>query len=447
MTALPCGAQNAPRFDLSADTVLIDEVINIRVTGLPPKQPVTIRMAGDGAVRMQSSAAFRSNEQGHVDVAKMRPISGDYEGVHAMGLFWSASRDTTASPLGSQMPRRLDPRTPPMQRVILTAEWEGRVLATDTIVRRVAAVGVRIEEVRERGLVGLVLYPPGEGPHPAVIVLPGSQGGVPQLARFPAGLASQGYVVLALGYFAAEGLPERLFNIPLEYFETAITWLRDQPQVDSTRIGVLGISRGGELALLLGSKFPALRTVIAYVPSHVAWQGMQVDARRTPAWTYQGQPIPFMTARATPQAIARHAGCINARACSPRSIHQFRALLDDRKAEARAEIAVERINGGVLFVSGADDQVWPSELMADRAVARLKRHNFLHPYVHLKYKDAGHMITRPHVPTKTVTEFNRHPISGVMTTPGGTPEGTAVANEDSWRRMLEFLEKNLKLKT
>jgi dienelactone hydrolase len=438
-------SQSAPRFELSADTALVDEVVQIALTGLPPRQHVTVRMLAGGPARLHSSATFRSDERGVVDIGRMSPVAGDYQGVHAMGLFWSADRDATVRGPVPQILRTAEVRLPPPQMFILSAELDGRVVATDTVIRRAAPPDVRVMPLNERGLVGVALYPPGHGPHPAMIVLGGSQGGIPALPRFPAGLVSQGYAVLALGYFGAAGLPERLLNIPLEYFETAIRWLSEQPSVDSTRLGVLGISRGGELALLLGATFPSVRTVVAYVPSHVAWRGMQIDAARTPAWTFRGMPIPFMSSNATPQAVARHAGCSSGRTCSPRTVHQFMAMLDDNTAEARAEIPIERINGPVLLISGSDDQLWPSALMADRAFARLKRNNFRYPFVHLKYDGAGHAISRPHFPTRGVTELNRHPVLGVLTTPGGTAEGTALANEDSWRKLLQFLDRNLKV--
>ena len=102
--------------------------------------------------------------------------------------------------------------------------------------------------------IGTLFIPESQKQFLAVIVLPGSEGGIPEsVARH---LASFGYVVLALGYFGKDGLPQLLENIPLEYFQKALSRLKSMPQVKESALSILGYSRGGELALLLGSLFP-----------------------------------------------------------------------------------------------------------------------------------------------------------------------------------------------
>jgi dienelactone hydrolase len=247
--------------------------------------------------------------------------------------------------------------------------------------------------------------------------------------------------VLALGYYATEGLPGRLVNIPLEYVGTALQWLAEQPSVDSTRIGVVGQSRGAELALLIGAQYPIVRAVVGYVPSHVAWPGTLVDSTRAPAWSFGGRPVPGMYGHESDAAVARYAGCPQAPTCrAPLTRHQFLALLDDTAAVARAEIPVERINGPLFLVSGEEDGLWPSTPMAERIVARLRQHGFRYRVENVAYSGAGHAIGRPYVPIPDVAIPRPHPITGRLVTAGGTPAGTALASEDSWRRVLTFLD-------
>jgi pimeloyl-ACP methyl ester carboxylesterase len=111
-----------------------------------------------------------------------------------------------------------------------------------------------------------------------VLVLAGSEGGLHESTA--ALLASHGQALLALTYFRAPGLPRQLTGIPLEYFARAIAWLRTQPEADSDRILVVGHSRGGELALLLGATYPAaVNGVIALVPSSKVEAGLTANGR------------------------------------------------------------------------------------------------------------------------------------------------------------------------
>ena len=89
--------------------------------------------------------------------------------------------------------------------------------------------------------------------------------------RRAAWLASHGYVALALCYFRCEGRPNTLLRIPLEYFQQALGWLIQRPEVDPQRLAVMGTSRGGELPCNSGSMFAALKAVVAYVPANVRY--------------------------------------------------------------------------------------------------------------------------------------------------------------------------------
>lgn len=99
-------------------------------------------------------------------------------------------------------------------------------------------------------------------------------------------------------------------------------------------------------------------------------------------------------------------------------------------ANPDAVIAVERINGAVLAISGTDDTLWPSSLMADRVMKRLADHHHPFPFEHLRYVEAGHAITRPYVATRGLPH-------------GGTAAGAARANEHSWVHGRAFLQANL----
>jgi dienelactone hydrolase len=327
--------------------------------------------------------------------------------------------------------------------VQLEATSLDRTRAELALERRVAGPGVTRHAIRSDGIVGTLFLPPGDGPHPAVIVLNGGGGGIDEYRG--AILASHGYAALNLGYFAMEGLPRGLVNIPLEYFETAIHWMRAQPWLRDHFLAVWGESRGGELALLLGATFPEINAVVAWVPSGVVFWALGLaepgDTRPRAAWTFRGKPLPYLqqnNASMEPSPVVEPERPV---AFAPFYLSHLR----DARAVERATIPVEKTRGPILLVSGSDDQMWPSSALADIAMRRLEMHHHPYPFRHLKYEGAGHLILVPGGPRTTRTlRLQVEGMSGRLLSMGGTPKADAEAGVDAWRSLLKFLEAGVK---
>jgi len=294
-----------------------------------------------------------------------------------------------------------------------------------------------VTKVMDDGLVATLHLPRESGRRPAVIVLSGSDGGIATANMFGGPLAASGFVTLCLAYFAMDGLPRDFAQIPLEYFEKAITWMREHPAVDAERLAVFGMSRGGEAALLVGATFPALKAVIASVPSHVVWQGTHPDPSiKTSSFTLAGAELHYVSLVAPREGITWR--------------EWFEVSL--RTAPVEAEIPVERINGPVLFVTGTEDGVWPCSEMADAAIARLRRHRFPFPVEHARYEGGGHAILMPPYsvgpienPWPAESYHRPHWLqSGLHSLQlGGTSEGNRLARMDAWPRTVRFLKEHL----
>lgn len=236
-----------------------------------------------------------------------------------------------------------------------------------------------IRPVLFRNLVARFYVPKVEGPVPAVIAVGGSEGGLGTGEANGELIAPHCIAVLGLAYFKADGLPPTLDRIPLEYFRDAVDFLATEPSVDSSRIGMVGGSRGAELALLFASIEPRVRSVVATTPSSVAWNGMTTNSS---SWTLHGDDVPSLGLELDQDAS---------------KLKRFEAALGHADRVREAALAVENINGPILLVSATHDQVWPSFRMSLDIEARLRVHGFRHEVYHASYP-TGHGFSREFAP-------------------------------------------------
>ena len=296
-----------------------------------------------------------------------------------------------------------------------------------------APAGVAKTIVRDEGMLGAFYMPEGAAKRPALLVLGGSEGGLGASSGVGASFTKDGYAVLALAYFMEDGLPQSLENIPLEYFDTAIDWLKRQPGVDANAIGVIGGSRGSEAALLLASRNASVKAVMAFAPSGVVWQGLNFANPMSmgPAWTVDGKALPFLT----PDGMKYRPGA----AMKP----MFDAALTG-EVRRDVDIPVEQIKAPILLISGKEDALWPSWDMGEAIVQRLAAANFAHGVQHLGYDGAGHMVFMGNPDSAAAQSMSKAPPNPMM---GGTSDAALAAWKQNWPLTLAFFDKALKGKS
>jgi acetyl esterase/lipase len=361
-------APAGPRIFVTPERGPVDGAITIELSAFPPRREVTLRARLDDprGRTWSSHALFQIDPNGVVDLTSTAPISGPYSGADAEGLLWSLA---PVEPRTGEAPKApFDESTVAPLRVTFSAELDGTTVASLAVERHLLAPDCRSVPLKEDGLVGTLYLPAGDGPFPTVLAVGGSQGGQGFSGQCAALLARHGYASLALSYFAAEKLPEHLVGIRLEYFDRAMRWLRAQPYARDQGTAVIGRSRGGELALLLGATFPEIRAVVAYCPSDVVWGGIRgLNLVDESAWRHRDLPVPHVALRLT---AAQQAEIFGLRPIALRPLFDLHA---DPLALAAAAIPVERIRGSVLLLSGDDDQMWPAGRMCDAVIERLAK--------------------------------------------------------------------------
>jgi dienelactone hydrolase len=368
---------DAPRLVVSPPSALVDEPVDVRVTGLRRGQKVAlVATAQDGlGIGWRSRLLFAADGRGRIDTRSQ------------MKLFWSM-RPTKKSNADTHAAFAF---TRPEMPVLIRALVGGRTVASGVFVRvrQSADLTARDTTLATEGFVGTYYVRPAAPPGPAVLQLGGSAGGH---GPYPAALlASHGYRALSLGYFNEPGLPQELRRFPLEYFRSALQWLAAQPGIDPRQLVVFGASYGGQAALLSGAYFPELVHGVITC-SGGASAGASVPDQSDAAWSLGGKPVP-----------------------------------------ARSAIPVERIAGPVLAFGGGKDAIADSAEAVREIVSRARAHG-RHDIVGHIYPDAGHGVgcRVPNIPVGDE-------VPGTNVWAGGTPETNASAAVATWPLMLRFL--------
>uniref|UniRef100_A0A3B3E0S1 Acyl-CoA thioester hydrolase/bile acid-CoA amino acid N-acetyltransferase domain-containing protein n=1 Tax=Oryzias melastigma TaxID=30732 RepID=A0A3B3E0S1_ORYME len=200
---------------------LYDKPIQVKVSHLRSRQVVTIKASStdEKGVLFSSSATYRADGNGDIDLVRDASLSGSYVGVEPMGLLRTLKPNTLNTYFYKN--KALEPHT---VKFSVHDEEQDQILAEAINERLLMADGVSRVSVKEGNFHGVLFTPPGTGPFPAVLDLCTFMS-----ERRAALLANKGFVVLTLPVFQ-----EKLGNLKmlaLDPFEEAINFLLQQQKV------------------------------------------------------------------------------------------------------------------------------------------------------------------------------------------------------------------------
>ena len=285
---------------------------------------------------------------------------------------------------------------------------------------------------------GTICAPAGPGKHPAIVLLGGSEGGDMMSHAAPT-FAQHGYLAASVAYFGLPGLPQTLEDVPVETIGKAIQAVAARADVDPNRIAIMGISKGGELALLTASLYPQIHAVIAGVPSPFAWEGIAQGAGPPESsWTYNGKPLPYV-------AYGTAMGQQFSNAFTAHAPLDLRKGYDGAMQENAAQIApamfkLEQIKGPVLLVAAGDDQIWDSVRQSQMALQYLQAHHHAYADKMIQYPQAGHIFLFA-TPQRPMTSTPLGPLTMLL---GGTAQANVQAAAKAWPEIFTFLGSALK---
>lgn len=362
-----------------------------------------IRTPPDGLPpSFRATARYRVQSDGTVDVASL-PVSGDWSATGPEAPFWSMKADANAP-------------VPAKGVVLIQAQSDGIHLQAEYRLPDTKEVTVELVD----NFPGAFLVRPAtaSGPLPLIIVLGGSEGDDLTARRIAPLLAAEGYAALGLPYVSPDrgqgqaipGLPTVFSEVPVDRLERVHGWALADARVDAERIGLWGVSKGGEFAIIAAANYPWLDAVAAIVPSDVVWEGFgsgALERTGTPSFSLRGKPLPFVP--------YGEPGRLRNSKESGRWRHPTSA--------AAARIPIELYEGLLLVAGGGDDRSWDSAGMG-QAIAERRAENGRHT-VSLIYPDAGHALAGGL-------------LDPVESDRGGTVEGTGRARKAVWTATLEL---------
>jgi dienelactone hydrolase len=415
-----------------------DESVSIKIIGLQPNQKVTIRAlsndyycinasiseVGDKA-KWESYAIFQADEAGIIDLENIKPIEGTYKNINKMGLFYSMSvRENHKHKVATCLN---DISINKSHTINFQVESNGKIIASKAHKRIYCDETIKSVDVVEEKLLARYFISKDNIAKPAVIVLSGSDGRIEKAQAIAELFAMKGYSALAVGYFNLDGTKKSLNRIELECIENAISWLKRQANVDNSKIGIYGRSKGGEMALLAASMFSDISCVIANTPSCYVYEGLKVNnfPSKHSSWMYKELEIPyvkfnsFILIRTLIKMLLKKEGVI---------AWMYKKLLE-KDVTSEATIKVDKINGPILMISSEKDAIWPSKMHCEVAMQLLKESHFKYEYKHITYEKSGHMLT---IPYQSIYPSNKYPED---------IDSFGEANVNCWKETINFLDK------
>ncbi|GLD52358.1 acyl-coenzyme A thioesterase 1-like protein [Lates japonicus] len=369
------------------------------------------RSTDEKGVAFSSSATYRADGSGEIDLDRDPSLRGSYVGVEPMGLLWSLKADSLHKYFYKT--KSLNPHVVKFSVHEEEGE-EGRMLAEATNERVLIGEGVSRRRVKEGNFQGVLFTPPGEGPFPAVL----------DLCTFMSEkraclLANKGFVVLAVAVYIDK--PDNDKEMYLDHFEEAVDFLRRQPKVGSEGVGVISLSKTADLALSIASYLPDVGATV--------WINGCCGNTALPLYYKKRQilsPLLFDSSKVIPT----ESGASNIK------YGMYNPLAEENRGSL---VPIEQAKGRFLFVASEDDLNWDSKGYMEEMVERLKRHGKKN-YESVSYPGAGHYLEPPYGP---YCPSSFHGVVGRPVLWGGEPRSHAAAEVHMWKKIQEFFRTHL----
>lgn len=188
-------------------------------------------------------------------------------------------------------------------------------------------------------------------------------------------------------------------NYPLERFEKAVDFIKS---TGNEKIGIVGASTTGMLALVAASYFSDITMTIAISPSDFVMEGFYQDgkdgAHERPgdgesSVSYHGEPLPYLPyAYRHPEYWQKIQEETKRRGAMVASRDLFDESEKRHPVREEEKIKVENIKGKIIFVGAEDDVLWDTCKYIRRMDERLKEKEHDCDALLLTYEHGTHFL-------------------------------------------------------
>ncbi|XP_070577259.1 bile acid-CoA:amino acid N-acyltransferase-like isoform X2 [Ptychodera flava] len=397
----------SPIITVTPARAMVDETVRVFASHMLPRQSVTLYayLISEKQTKWESWGHYITDADGNVRVACQMSQGGTYSGCEPMGLFWSM-KPAPGSQKGSRL-CRLNVMKPCVAHIQV---FRGHLnekfniaspIAMTTIERWYIRPGVIRIPITQDDIRGTLFIPNGSGPFPLVIDLWGGGGGIYEYKSSL--LASHGFAAAVLTYIDHPDLPGK--GADIHYFEEACEFLCRRPDIDSENIGFIGTSHGTSVGLQIASE-STIRLNCAVFTNGVFVRS-EIGASRA-----------HMAFSVPPGLLCEKDEDGNFLTCDFLNYHR-----------------ILKEEGEQAFI---------------RIYKKLKDVGKEHLAEVLRYPQAGHLLEPPYAPLCTLgyakppRALTRDASNALYIKFGGSPKPHDVAQEHSWKAILEFLDKHLR---
>jgi len=421
------------KIHISDVETLVDDRIKIKVLDLSPNSKLRVSMKMElpwcTGEEFSSYGVFISNRKGEVDLDLAKPVEGTYKSADSMGLIYSLKKSKTE---GKNIAENISIDEPIIMNMLFESSIERKEIELKRLFK---TEDIIVKHISEEKFCGQLFYKEKSN-NKTILILGGSSGDIKAMAILAAPLASRGFNVLVVPYFASEGLPDKLEKIPLEYFEKIFEWMEKNEIISTKEIFIHGTSKGGELALLLASRYKKIKKVVAVEPHAYCFQALDgmSGGKNVSSWSYKGESIPYVEVDNNiffeEQKKAIEKGIPFGFAST------YKKSIERAANKENARIEVENSEADILMISGKQDNIWNSYDGCLEILDNLKKNDYKHNVELLTYDEMGHPMPIPYIiPISETLSINM--MGGVFSS-GGTIGGNAEGQFKSWKRTIEF---------